>query len=152
MSDNSAASNAGLVSPDRVRMVLQALLRGAQVDGWTDETLMQASGVHKRTIKSYRVDGKEPSLSNALSLAVVMGERAVNLILSVIGYGGAKPLDEADALHLPSLVANGLINFSTIAHAAADGQIDHLERPRCREAADQLIALVMPLSSAAQAE
>lgn len=152
MPEPSSAVSAGIVSPDRVRTVLQGLLRGAQLEGWTDAALEQASGVPARTIKSYRIEGKEPSLSNAMSLGVVLGERAINTLLAVIGYGGAKPLDEPDGIELPTLIATVLSNSATIASAAADGRIDHQERPSCREAADQIIAAVMPLSTAGEAE
>ena len=103
-----------------------------------------------RAIKSYRIEGKEPPLSVALSLAVVLGEGAINSIMSLIGYV-ARPLDEPGDLCVNSLVATGLQHFSTIATAAADGRIDHTEAPLCREAADMIIATVMPLSSAAGA-
>src|ERR1700741_2671349 len=96
--DHSSASDAAIVSPDRVRNVLQAVLRAAQADGWTDPQLERLSGVSGRAIKSYRVEGKEPSLSNALSLAVVLGPRAMNSILAIIGYS-ATPLDEADEIN-----------------------------------------------------
>ena len=151
MTDKSSVSEASLVSHDSVRIAVQAALRAAQVEGWTDTKLEQLSGVSARTIKSYRVDGKEPSLSNALSLAVVLGPRALNALLSLIGYV-ARPLDEADAFCVNSAVATGLQHFSTIAMAAADGRIDHIEAPLCREAADMIIQTVMPLSSAGAAE
>lgn len=151
MHDNASVPKSAIVSHDSVRERLQGLLRAAQVTGWTDSALEEASGVPARSIKSYRIDGKEPGLSNALSLAVVLGPKAINGILALIGYGGAKPLDEPDALCVHSLVATGLQHFSTIAVAASDGQIDHLELPSCRAAADQIIATVMPLSSAGEA-
>lgn len=150
MATNPSVPENSLVSRDSVRIAVQASLRAAQVEGWTDAKLEQLSGVPARTIQSYRIDGKEPSLSNALSLAVVLGPRALNALLALIGYV-ARPLDEADDLCVNTLVANGLTHFSTIATAAADGRIDHTEAPLCREAADQIIATVMPLSSAANA-
>lgn len=151
MSDHSSATDGSLVSPDSVRNRLQGVLRAAQLDKWTDPELERLSGVSARAIKSYRVEGKEPSLSNALSLAVVLGPKALNSMLALIGYV-ARPLDEADPLNVHTIVASGLQHFSTIATAAADGRIDHIERPLCREAADQIIATVMPLSSAGEAE
>lgn len=150
MATNPSVSEASIVTPDRVRFVVQAALRAAQADGWTDPQLEQLSGVCARTIKSYRVEGKEPSLSNALSLAVVIGPKALNPVLALIGYV-AQPLDEADSFNAHRAIATGLEHFSTIAAAAADGRIDHLEAPKCREAADMIIATVMPLSSAADA-
>lgn len=150
MATNPSVPEVSLVSRDSVRIAVQAALRAAQVDHWTDAKLEQLSGIPARTIQSYRIDGKEPSLSNALSLAVVLGPRALNALLALIGYV-ARPLDEADELNVNALVATGLTHFSTIATACADGRIDHLEAPQCREAADLIIATVMPLSSAANA-
>lgn len=146
----SAVDDAPIVGPDRVRSVLQGILRAAQRD-WTDEALEAASGVKARTIKAYRVEGKEPSLSNALSLAVVLGARAINPMLATIGYV-ARPLDEADELQPMTIAATALSHLSTIATAAADGRIDHVELPGCMEAADLLIATVLPLSSHGRAE
>lgn len=150
MRDNTAVADVGLVSPESVRNRVQAVLRAAQAEGWTDPMLESLSGVPARTIKSYRAEGKEPSLSNALSLAVVIGPKALNPLLALIGYV-AKPLDEADALNPNLIVASILPHVSTIATAAADGRIDHLERPNCQQAADQIIEAVMPLSSAGDA-
>jgi hypothetical protein len=150
VASNASVPESSIVSPDRVRSVVQGVLRAAKAEGWTDPQLAELSGVCGRTIKSYRVDGKEPSLSNALSLAVVIGPKALNPVLALIGYV-AQPLDEADGFDAHRAVATGLQHFSTIATAAADGRIDHLEAPMCREAADMIIATVMPLSSAADA-
>lgn len=143
---HSSGDDAAIVSPDRVRLAVQGILRAAQAQGWTDESLEAASGVKKATIKGYRVEGKEPSLSKALSLAVVIGPTAINPIMALIGYA-ARPLDEADELQPTVLAASALAHLSIIATAAADGRIDHTELPACREAADQLIATILPISS-----
>lgn len=124
------------------------MLRAAQQMGWTDESLSGASGVPARTIKSYRVEGKEPCLTNALSIGCVLGKTAVNAVLALIGYGGAGPLDEEDEHHPGVVVATVAKHFATIASAAADGRFDHIERPDCKEAADGIIAELLPLSSA----
>jgi hypothetical protein len=150
MADQHSASDAELCSRDSVCERVQAILRAAQRAGWTDDALEGLSGVPARTIKSYRIEGKEPSLSNALSLAVVIGPKALNPILALIGYV-AKPLDEADAVNPNQIIASLLPHVSTIATAAADGRIDHIEQPGCRQAADEIIATVMPLSSAGEA-
>ena len=149
MVDLSSVSDPALCSREKVCSHLQAILRAAQTR-FTDAQLEQLSGVPARAIKSYRIEGKEPPLSVALSLAVVLGEGAINSIMSLIGYV-ARPLDEPGDLCVNSLVATGLQHFSTIATAAADGRIDHTEAPLCREAADMIIATVMPLSTAGQA-
>lgn len=146
MTDSQSASDTSIVSRDRVCQLVQGILRGAQ-GVWTDDSLSAASGVPARTIKTYRVEGKEPSLSNALSLAVVIGPSALNAMLAAIGYV-ARPLEDADAVCPAKVVADGLAAFSVIATAAADGRIDHTEAPLCRDAADTIIATVLPLSSA----
>jgi len=148
VSNNSnAADDGSLVSPDRVRVLVQGLLRSAQASGWTDETLGAAAQMKPRRIKAYRIEEKEPSLSAALSLAVVLGPSALNSLLALIGYV-ARPLDEPDALRPMQIVADGLAHFNVIAQAAADGRFDHTEMDPCRIAADGLIATVLPLSSA----
>lgn len=150
MTARQSVSDGGLCSRESVCDRVAAILRAAQGAGWTDDALEDLSGVPARTIKSYRTEGKEPSLSNALSLAVVIGPKALNPILALVGYV-AKPLDEADGINPHLIVASLLPHVSTIASAAADGRIDHLEQPGCRDAADQIIATVMPLSSAGDA-
>jgi hypothetical protein len=152
MRDHPAVPDAAIAGRNRVCFIVQGLLRSAQQSGWTDETLHAASGVPARTIKSYRVEGKEPCLTNALSIALVLGAPAINSVLALIGYGGATPLDEADELRPAVIVATGLDGFSVIARAAADGRIDHTELPDCRRAADAIIESVLPLSSAGQAQ
>lgn len=148
---SNAADEVGIVGPDRVRSVIQGLLRAAQAMGWTDEALEAASGIKARRIKSYRVEGKEPSISAALSLAVVLGPQALNPVLALIGYV-ARPLDEAEKLQPMQIVADGMKHFAIIAHAAADNRIDHTEEPETTAAADALIATVLPLSSVGRAE
>lgn len=150
MTVNASVSDGGIVSPDRVRTVLQGVLRAAQAAGWTDEALESACGIKARTIKSYRVDGKEPCLSSALSIAVVLGVGCVNAILATIGYA-ARPLDDPDALNPMAIAATAMTELAVIATAAADGRIDHLEEPLTTRAADTIIATVLPLSSAGKA-
>jgi hypothetical protein len=151
MSAPTSADDTAIVGPNRVRETIQGILRSAQAAGWTDEALEAASGVKARAIKSYRVEGKEPSLSAALSLIVVLGGRGVNPVLALIGYAG-RPLDEADAIQPMMIAATAMGHLSTIATAAADGRFDHTEQPACQHAADMLIATVLPLSSAGKAE
>lgn len=146
MRDQLSADDCGIVSPDRVRTIVQGVLRTAQQEGWTDKALETATGLKDRRIKAYRVEGKEPSLSAALSLAVVLGPKALNLILSTIGYAG-RPLDEADDIQPMQIAADGMQHLAIIARAAADGRIDHTEERETTEAADMLIATVLPLSS-----
>lgn len=148
MTGNASAPDGGLAGRDRVCLLVQGLLRGAQAKGWTDDALSAASGVPARTIKSYRVEGKEPCLTNALSLGCVLGPAAINGLLSIIGYGGAKPLDETDEHNPGEIVATVMRNLGVIATAAADGRFDHIEQPSVRDASDMIIAELLPHSSA----
>lgn len=151
------AGNEPLVSRDRVIEVVRIALRNATVvtRRFTVEEIASGSGVPIRTVRSYMANDpgevREPTLSNALSIACVLGAAQVNAVLALIGYGGAKPLDEPDHLDLAQVVAHGLADFSVIATAAADGRIDHIEEPQTMAAADRLIATVLPLSSAGKA-
>lgn len=145
---NQSASDLSTAGRDRVLTLTQVILQRAQRSGWTDEALGAACGVSPRAIKSYRVEGKEPCLTNALSIVCILGSSEVNRLLSVIGYGGARPLDEPDDLDARQITATILRNASIIADAATDGRIDHTEQPACRDAADAIIAAVMPLASA----
>ena len=145
-----SAPSCALVSPDCVRETFQRILRGAQC-AWTDEQLEEASGVKARCIKSYRVEGREPSLAHALSIMSALGRRSgINPVLALIGYCG-RPLDESDKRHPHQVVTALMAHGGTISKAAEDGRIDHLEEPLCREAADSIIEAVLPLSSAGAA-
>lgn len=148
MSVHPSADLTPIVSPDSVRLRIQAVLRAAQTK-FTDAELEQLTGVSARCIKSYRVEGREPSLSNALSILHALGQ--LNAVLSLVGCA-ASALEDANALQVNALVAEGLRHWTTIAECAADGRIDHTEEPRCRAAADGIIATVLPLASAGGAQ
>lgn len=156
MSDDKSVQQEGLLSDERLHEWLEQQLHlFLRVERTMDrEELSEQSGVSLAMLDAIRKTGggrRKPTLAVALSLCVVMGAKRVNGLLYHIGYGGAKPLDEADGLNPHLIVASLLPHVSTIANAAADGRIDHLEQPVCREAADQIIATVMPLSSAGDA-
>ena len=151
MNATTSVDEGGIVSRDRVCERLQAILRAAQTAGWTDDALEQASGVKARTIKSYRVECKQPSLAAALSIAAVLGPKAINPILNLIGMQ-AEPLEGSDALHPGAIVADIATSFAAIAAAAADGRFDHTEMPGVTSAADIIIATVLPLSSAGRGQ
>lgn len=146
MSDQTAVSDMLGFIRNRVRATIQGFLLQAQRTGWTDADLERASGVPSRTIKSYRVDGKEPCLTNGLALAKALGPEAVNALLSVIEYAGASPADDGE-INARQIVADLLPQISVLAAAAADGRFDHTEFPSCQRAADSIIATVAPLAS-----
>ena len=151
-----AASDESIVTRDRVIDVIRGELRTAITvqRRFTIDQIAAASGVKVRAIRTYMAndptEAREPCLAAALSLAVVLGPRAVSAIVALIGYA-ATPLDEADELQPMQMVADMMQPLATIAAAAADGRIDHIELPGCKNAADLIIAAVLPLSSAAEA-
>lgn len=157
MHRTNSVDKCALVSRDRVIEALRRELRGVTqiARKMTVEEVAIASGVPLRTVRSYMAndDGevREATLSNALAIAVVLGPRAINALLAIIGYTGARPMDEPDEVNPALITAQALAGLSTIANAAADGRIDHTEVDDCRVAADQIIAIVLPLSSAGQA-
>lgn len=146
---NTAADDTGLVTHDRVTALVRGLLSAAVAPGssWTYESLGAATRLSPRRLKSYVHEGKEPPLSAALSIGVVLGKPAVNAVLSLIGYGGASPLDERDEREPMQLIASGMARWAVIARCAADNRIDHTEEPEMTEATDQLIAELIPYSS-----
>ena len=150
MQRNNTVDDTPIVGSDRVRATFAGILRAAQAAGWTDESLAAASGVKKDTIKGYRVDGKEPSLGRALSIAVVLGTGAVNAMMAMVGYTST-PLDEADARE-PARTAADLSHHAARFHRCAfDNRIDHTEDPEATDAADNIIDLVLPYSTRGRA-
>jgi hypothetical protein len=147
---SNSTDETGIVSPDRVQSVFKSILRAAQLAGWTDEALGAASGIKPRRIKAYRVEDKEPPLSVALSIAVVIGSQAVASILATIGYG-VTPLDEVEAdCPLESSVA-AMQALGAFMGYAADRRIDHTEEAPAAAAADIIIAELLPFSSQGRA-
>lgn len=151
MLGNGSVQTSPIVSHDSVTGAIRTMLRAAVVvqRRFTAEQLANDSGVSLSAIRSYmrNDEPKEPSLGNALSLAVVIGPRAVSSIMALIGYSAA-PLDEPEAMQPMQIVSDALGHLSTIGKAAADNRIDHTEEPETTEAADMLIATILPLSSA----
>lgn len=155
MTSNKSVQESPIVSHDCARDAIRRQLNTAiNIERrFTAEQLATESGVSLSAIRSYmRNEGaKEPCLANALSIAVVIGPRAVSAIMALIGYSAA-PLDEPEAIQPMQILSDALNHLSIIGQAAADNRIDHVEKPRTTEAADMLIATVLPLSSAGAAE
>jgi len=150
MTDHISADKSGVVDTIRVETKIRGALSAAKASGWTDEDLAELTGIKARMIKAYRTGERTPSIAAMLSLATVLGKGILNPLLSLVGHA-ARALDESDALDASLIIATVLPHVSTIATAAADGRIDHMERPGCQDAADQIIAAVLPLSSAGEA-
>lgn len=147
----------GMLPDARVRDTLRlALHRAINVERrFTTKEVAEHSGVNIHTIAAIMSQDmakhRTIGAAVALSIAVVLGCRAVNAILALIGYGGAEPLDETGALRPAEVVAGCAREVAVIAEAAVNG-FNHLTTPGLTEAADRLIATVIPFSSAGQAE
>ena len=155
MTERPSVPREPLVSDARAREALRRELdRAINVEHTlTRAQLASESGVNIHTVDQLlsRDPGKQRRvcLADALSLASVLGERTVSALIAPIGYAAHRP-DEAPDDAPMLIAAHGMAQLATIAAAAADGRIDHTERPGVEEAADLLIATVLPLSSAGQ--
>lgn len=118
--------------------------------------ISEASGVPVRVIRTYMAndstEAREPCASNLLSIAVVLGSRCVAVVLALIGYGGAEPLDEPDALEPMVLTAEMMTNIAVIANAAKNGKIKHSDERAVKRAADEIVQDALVLSSIGDAE
>jgi len=151
MTVEASADEYGLVGRDRVIQVVQEMLRDARTMGWKDDQIAARARMKDRLIKAYRHEEKVPNLAAALSIAAVLGDWAVSRITGLIGYS-ASANDEADRLQPNAIVAELAGGMAIIAGAAADGRFDHTEMPAVTNAADQIIATVLPLSRAGRGD
>ena len=153
MREGNSVQDQLVVSDDDVRDAVRSALHTAiNVERQTTRAKVAAdSGVNIHTIDAWlsrNVEKRRPiSFAQALSVMHALGPRAVNSLLALIGYSGAR-LEGEDELQPMQIVADALGHLGTIGQAAADGRIDHTEEPGTTVAADMLIATVLPLSSA----
>jgi hypothetical protein len=151
-SDN--AQTTPIVSDERIRNALRR-----QIDiainvkrDFTRQQLSDESGVNIFCIDQITSDDvakhRRIKIADAFSLAAVIGPSAVNALIAVMGYDGARRTSDRPNPDYSHIICDGLRDFSVIAAALADGRIDHTEERPTTEAADHLIATVMPLSSA----
>lgn len=155
MSDNDSVQSSAITSDERIRDVLRRHIKRAyDTRRFTRAGLAAESSVNIFTIDAIvaREVGKQRRVAaeDALCLAYALGDEAVSALVGTIAYT-ARREDADDGLAPMMIAANAMQNLSVIATAAADGRIDHLEAPACRDAADQIIATVLPLSSAGRA-
>lgn len=156
MKTSNSVSNSPLVTSDRVIDVMRRQVRNAVKVSrrFTLEQLSEESGVHVRVLRCWMSDDedahREPKLSAALSVAVVLGRPAVNAILATIGYAGS-PLDEEDAAGPALAAAEMMGEVARFAKCAADNRIDHTEEDDATTAADNVIELALPFSSKGKA-
>jgi transcriptional regulator with XRE-family HTH domain len=153
---NNSAEEATIVSRDCVIDVLRRQLHVAvKIERrFTVEQIAAESGVKVRAIRSYMSgddgEAREPSLSAALSIAVVLGKRTVNAMLATIGYVGMS-LEDAEKSGPAMVAAEAMCHLGTFARAAADNTIDHVEEPEAENAVDNVIELLTPFSSRGKA-
>jgi hypothetical protein len=116
----------------------------------TRESLANDSGVNIHQIDA--ILSRDPAkfrpirAHQLLSLLYAAGPRAVNTVLSSIGYAGSSlqnPIPNAPAL----AAANMMGEVARFARLAVDNLIDHVEEPEATEAADNVIAFALPYSS-----
>ena len=131
------------VSDEVIRTVLRLdMHRAINIDrDFTRAMLADQSGVSIHQIDQLLSQEPEKQrrvrAADAFSLAWVLGERTVNRLIGTMGYGGARPLLDAVEAD-PSELAGKLLRLSA---AIAEGD-------DARQAADQLIAILVPISSA----
>lgn len=156
MTDSGSVRNNAITSDERIRNVLQRHIRKAyDRHDFTREELVRESGVSISQIDQIMAGDslkhRRVACEDAFNLAYTLGDGAVKALVATMKYIARRP-DEPDPLNPHMIVASVLPHVSTIATAAADGRIDYSEAPACRDAADQIIATVMPLSSASANE
>jgi hypothetical protein len=151
MTDVLSVDNCGIVSRDRVTDLVRTLLRSAILveRRFTVDALAALSHIKPRSLRAYMSNDpgelREPSLSAALSIVSVLGPRAVNAVIALIGYGGAEQTDEPEGT-APGLIVAELIDAtSVVARAAADGRFDHVETPGVKSARSRIILAAMAL-------
>ncbi|BEV00098.1 hypothetical protein [Novosphingobium olei] len=150
MPDNNSVLNRGITSDGAIRTVLtRHIKRALDTRAFTRAQLARESGVHLATIDKIMNPGdttRRVAAEDALCLAYALGESAVSALAGCINYTASR--HDEDDVQPASIVATLMEQGATIAKAAADGRFDHVERPLCRDAADAIIATVLPLSSA----
>jgi len=155
--DSNDAQTSPIVSDERIRNTLRERIhRAIHVERrFTRETLASDSGVALHFIDSIisrdKAKHRRVATEDALSLAYCLGDGAINALLSLFGYGSAQPIDTPEPSRPMMIVAGAMKELAIIGEAAADDRIDHTEQAPVALAADHLIALVTPLSSAGRA-
>jgi hypothetical protein len=155
MPSDDAVQSTAITSDERIRNALRRQIQRAYDKGdFSRASLAQESGVNIHTIDSIvsrdASKHRRVAAEDALNLAYTLGDEAVSAVMATIRYT-AQRADAPEPVCVPSIVAEGLQHFTVIAQAASDGRIDHTEKPACEQAADALIATVLPLSSAGRA-
>lgn len=155
MAEFTSAQSGSITSDERIRNVLRRHIQKAyDLRAFTRQTLAQESGVNiyqiDQIVSRDSAKQRRVSAEDALCLAYTLGDEAVAALVGTISYTAHRP--DATAMEPMMMAATAMSGLSIIATAAADGRIDHLEAPACREAADMIIATIKPLSSAGEGQ
>ena len=155
MSCNDSVQSTAITSDERIRNVLRRQIQKAyDRNEFTRASLAEESGVNIHQIDAIvsrdKAKHRRVAAEDAFCLAYTIGDEAVSALVATIRYT-ARRTDAPEELSVPSIVAEGVQHFTVIAQAASDGRIDHTEKPICEQAADALIATVLPLSSQGRA-
>jgi hypothetical protein len=154
MTCDLSVQDCGLVSHDSVKATVGHLLYVAVhiEKRFTVVEIARRARLKLRTVRSYMAnepgEQREPSLSAALSLAAVLGAGAVNEVLALIAFGGARFLDESDEETPLRLVASLMHGLNVLTQLAADGEFCGSDRKEMRPTVDAMIAKLVPFSSA----
>ena len=156
-SAKDSARRSPIVSDDRVKETLQRMLHlCVHVERrMTVGQIAEQAGLSNNCVSAYlsvRPEAqRQASLGNALSIAVVLGEKAVNQVLALIGYGGATPLEESDAADPLECAVHAMQALGEFCQCTAGHSIEHTKVERAAHAADTIIAEILPFSSAGHA-
>lgn len=151
MSDNQSVQTTSITSDEQIRNVLRRQIQRAyDKREFSRPTLAAESGVNvfkiDAIVSTDVAKHRKITCEDAFNLAYTLGDRAVSALVGTMCYTASR--SRADGVDVGQLVASILPHVSTIATAASDGRIDHTEALSCRDAADGIIATMMPLSSA----
>lgn len=151
MTESISVQNGGITSDEQIRNVMRRHIQRAYDRREFNRTQLEAeSGVNVYTLDA--IVSRDPAkhrrinAADALNIAYALGDEAVAALVGAIHYTARRV--DAEAVDAHHIVASALPHMATIASAAADGRFDHTEQPAVREAADQLVATFLPLSSA----
>lgn len=149
-----SARTSPTASDERIRNVMRReISRAISIERSTTRAqLAEDSGVNIHNIDAIlsqdRAKHRRVACEDALSLAWVLGERAVNALLAVIAYSRARPTSDVEEDCPLEAGCNSMDALGRFMRAAADRRIDHLEAPDATEAVDTIIAELAPFSSA----
>lgn len=142
-------TNPRAITQDLVRERLQAAIamRVGRDRQYTPEMVEKATGIVARTVKAYRSEGIDPSLTAFLRMVAEFGPEFANEILEIAGVTGCEPVEAAD-LDGHALLAESAHTTAEIADVMVDGKITHDERPKMLRVGERLVRMGKRIKSA----